>query len=72
MKFCIDCVHLNPDNGNCHHTARLDPVYGKTIFTLASIERAYNTKTSCGEEARNFKERESEDLDDLSKIPFGR
>lgn len=72
MKLCKDCEKFDAVTGYCGQTARLDPVYGKTIYTLASIERAYNTPTSCGESAKYFLEKYDESLDDLSKIPFGR
>jgi hypothetical protein len=75
--FCVDCRHYQDDGDTCARTAKLDLVHGTTRFTLCAVERAYNTPDGCGEIGQYFTSKNhqmyaDEDLDDLSRIPFGK
>lgn len=80
MKFCKDCKHyqLKHTIALCYRTnLGLNPVSGERLYTFCNNERA-DLKTLirdgelCGlNESQFFEVKESEDLDDLSTIPFG-
>jgi hypothetical protein len=75
--FCVDCRHFLSDDETCARTAKLDLVHGTTRFTSCSVERAYNTPDGCGEvgqffNTKNFQRYTDDELDDLSRIPFGK
>ena len=81
MKFCIDCIHYQEETQYCLATAYVDMVTGRAEHRSAATERVLD-ETGCGKAARLFKpirptifeptSIEDADLDDLSKIPFGR
>lgn len=77
MKLCKDCAHLEEQTGYCLRTSHTDPVTGNPKYFYARIEREYQVADGCGMGAQFFKPIRKplysfEDLDDLSKIPFGR
>ena len=81
MKFCIDCIHYEEANQVCLASAYVDMVSGQVEHRTAGVERMMDS-TGCGKDARLYKPMrptifaptsiEDADLDDLSKIPFGR
>ena len=81
MKFCIDCIHYQEPDKLCLASAQVDMVSGQVDYRTAGISRLMDL-TGCGKAARMFKpirptifeptSIEDADLDDLSKIPFGR
>ena len=76
MKFCIDCIHYEETTALCLASAYIDMVTGQAEHRTAGVERMLDS-TGCGKSARLYKPlrqvRYTEDeLDDLSKIPFGK
>jgi hypothetical protein len=73
-RFCVDCLHFQKanDRNTClHDKARIyDLVTGQQGQSFASVMR--NDPYSCGGSANWFEPIEDADLDDLSKIPFGK
>jgi len=56
---------------NCLSPLRpMDMVNGIPVAISAGLARTLDL-TGCGKDAKWFEPKESEDLDDLSKIPFG-
>jgi len=75
MKFCIDCIHYEEATQVCLASAYVDMVSGQVEHRTAGLERMMEV-SGCGKDARLYKPirmaRYTEDeLDDLSKIPFG-
>jgi hypothetical protein len=81
MKFCKDCKHFQrfEDTGTklvevdwCNSPKRpFDMVNGNQKLMRAEHSRNLAI-TGCGEDAKWFEGIEDADLDDLSKIPFGK
>ena len=83
MKFCKDCKHFEMTTdlslSKCLAPSRpYDLVWGNQLVMTARHSRALAI-TGCGEDAKWFEPKvfeptsvEEADLDDLSKIPFGR
>ena len=75
-KFCIDCLHFQnrDDRKAClHPNARIyDLVTGQSGQSFASVMR--NDPYGCGSFGNWYQPlvNEDADLDDLSKIPFGK
>ena len=80
MHLCKDCTHYQEGTGYCLRTSHADPVTGEPKYYYARIEREYQLSNGCGMAAQFFTPirkplysyEDIEDLDDLSKIPFGR
>ena len=81
MKFCIDCIHYQESDNLCLASIQVNMVNGQIDYRTAGIERLMDL-TGCGKDARLYKpirptifeptSIEDADLDDLSKIPFGK
>ena len=82
MKFCKDCKHIKAHSVNIPHVCLspnlpIDLVTGSPKFALCKDMREYVTMPFgevCGMQGKWFEPKviEDADLDDLSKIPFGR
>ena len=77
MHLCKDCTQYQEATGYCLRTSHADPVTGDPKYYYARIEREYQLATGCGMAAQFFTPTHRplysfDDLDDLSKIPFGR
>lgn len=79
MKFCKDCIHFRPMSLECSKNPTVSLVTGKTIYTYAHEYRNTNYFEACGRMGKWFEPKvfeptsiEDADLDDLSKIPFGK
>jgi hypothetical protein len=77
MHLCKDCTHYQEGIGYCLRTSHADPVTGEPKYYYARIEREYQLSNGCGMGAQFFNPIRSlmylsEELDDLSTIPFGR
>ena len=73
VKYCVDCKHFNRHENTCFVSGNISLVTGVTTYKLAAIMREYETRDSCGRDARFFEPvaYSDDDLDDLSCIPFG-
>ena len=77
MHLCKDCTHYQEGTGYCLRTSHADPVTGNPKYYYARIEREDQLASGCGMSAQFFTpirslKYSSEELDDLSTIPFGR
>jgi hypothetical protein len=77
MHLCKDCTQYQEATGYCLRTSHADPVTGNPKYYYARIEREYQLASGCGMGAQFFTPMRLplysfDDLDDLSKIPFGR
>ena len=77
MHLCKDCTQYQERTGYCLRTSHTDPVTGDHKYYYARIEREYQVANGCGLLAQFFipirsLKYSSEELDDLSTIPFGR
>ena len=80
MNLCKDCQHYQEVTGYCLRTEHVDPVTGEPKYFYARIEREYQVANGCGMLGQFYTPIRKplytfegiDDLDDLSKIPFGR
>ncbi len=84
MEYCINCKHyqhtkksLIGDSDVLVQWCLKNPIHnlvtGAPTYRMAEAERSiFNEPNHCGKEGKWFEFRETEDLDDLSAIPFGR
>jgi hypothetical protein len=73
MHLCVDCQHLATDTQDCLATYNRSLVDGSPTY-LSAVTARNMSLTGCGVDAKWFTpiQEQAEDLDDLSKIPFGR
>jgi len=72
MKLCKDCKHLRQVTLECSKNHSISPVTGNKLYSNAHTYR--HSDSYCGVKAIWFEPiiEITEDLDDLSTIPFGR
>ena len=73
MRLCVDCKNLATDTYDCLATYTRSLVDGSPTY-LSAVTARQMTLTGCGVDAKWFTpiQDHAEDLDDLSKIPFGK
>ena len=70
MRLCTQCEHYLELSQRCNRDSWINPVDGRTIFYDA-VQLRFN-ETKCGQSGKWFSEKNTQALDDLSTIPFGR
>ena len=84
MEYCVNCKHFQRyakglsgykiDVKACNkQPLEHDLVTGEPLYRFATVERTIiNDPNHCGKDGKWFEFMQTEDLDDLSAIPFGR
>lgn len=68
MKFCIDCIHFSPEEGDethryarCaynHHPSLVTGQKDRSSMDFCSVERSSARTRACGEDGKYFQEKE--------------
>jgi len=70
MEYCVNCKHLDHSTLSCAKSSTISLVTGKALYSSAYLYR--QDEHYCGKDGKWFEFIETEDLDDLSAIPFGK
>ena len=72
MEYCVNCKHLDQSTMQCLSPQRPHDMVTGLQKKMAANHCRNLPISGCGEDAKWFAFVETEDLDDLSAIPFGR